>query len=399
MKVLIIGSGGREHAIYQKALESNQFNEVYVLPYNKAINNSYDIDITNNEEIIKFVKDNKIDFTITGGEATLVNGIVDDFNKEGLLIFGPTKHATKIESSKNYAKEIMKKANVKTASYHYFDNYNELINTIETLTYPIVIKEDGLRQGKGVYIVNSFNEAKDIIDGFNSIDLVIEEFLDGEEFSAFYIIENNEIYATLPIAKDYKRIYDNNLGDNTGGMGAYTTSKFDTYQESIKDNIINPVIKEMQKDNNSFTGVLYAGLINTKDGIKVIEFNARLGDPETEVIINKLDNNIVDLMYYAKTNVKQNITFNENEYLGVVLASLGYPHQYDKGYKITGLEDVKNHYYMNVTKSNDDIITNGGRVLFVYDEGKDILEARSKVYSQINKIKYDNIYYRKDIGL
>lgn len=399
MKVLILGIGGREHALYLEALKSNLFNEVFVIPYNSAINNSYDIDLNNNKDIIKFVYDNKIDFTITGGESTLINGIVDDFNKEGLLIFGPTKKAVQIESSKNYAKKIMNDAKVKTASHYYFNDYKKACDYLYSSQYPIVLKEDGLRQGKGVYIVESFDEAKKVLGSLNEIDLVIEEFLDGDEFSAFYLIENNEIYATLPIAKDYKRIYDDNLGENTGGMGAYTTSIYDKYQNKIIKEIINPVIKQMNDDNNSYTGILYAGLIKCKDDIKVIEFNARLGDPETEVIINKLNNNLIDLMYYAKINTKQDITFNEYEYLGVVIASNGYPLEYDKGFKISGLDQIDNYYYMNVVKEDNDLLTNGGRVLFVYDYGKNIEEARTKVYQKINKISFENIYYRRDIGL
>ncbi len=402
MKVLIIGSGGREHALYAKAKESKIFQNVYQIPKNDAFDNSYDVDVLDNQAIIDFVKSEDIDFTVVGGETTLINGIVDAFEKESLLIFGTNKAATRLESSKSFAKEVMQDEMVKTAKYREFTDYEEALSYMSKQSFPQVIKYDGLAAGKGVYIVSNQAETEVILKellldkAFGDDKIIVEEFLTGEELSAFYLIEENEIGAFIGIAQDYKRVFDDDQGENTGGMGAITTSKFNNYESEIEV-MVKSVLKGLKKRNICYSGVLYAGLMLCEQGMHVIEFNTRLGDPETEILVNKLKSNIIDLMYFLKTSQKFRVEFYEDEYIGVVLASEGYPRKYEKNFVIEGLDKLDKYYFMNI-KYDKNYLTNGGRVLFVYDNAKTLVEARKKVYSQIEKVTFSGLHYRKDIG-
>lgn len=409
MRVLVVGAGGRCHAILDALKKSKHNLELYCAPGNAgiaSIAHIVDIKETNVEALKGFALQNKIDLTVVGPEIALAAGIVNEFNKAGLKIFGPTKEAAQIETSKAYAKALMKKYHIPTAGYEVFSDYNQAIDYVKGHTLPIVLKYDGLAAGKGVVIATRLEEAeatlKDMLidDKFGSSSVVIEDYLEGPEFSFMCFVSGADVYP-LEVSQDHKRAYNNDLGPNTGGMGAYSGVPIisDSDKEYALKKIMEPTALALIKEGCPFKGVLYGGLMKTKDGIKVIEFNARFGDPETEVVLPKLKNDLFDVFCDIIDGNKVNLAFDPMYYLGVVLASKGYPGSYEKGYLIEGLEDVDGIvYHMGTKLEAGKYYTNGGRVLIVVAKGNTLLEAQQNANREASKIKSSNLFYRTDIG-
>lgn len=409
MRVLVVGAGGRCHAILDALKKSKHNLELYCAPGNAgiaSIAHIVDIKETNVEALKGFALQNKIDLTVVGPEIALAAGIVNEFNKAGLKIFGPTKEAAQIETSKAYAKALMKKYHIPTAGYEVFSDYNQAMDYVRGHTLPIVLKYDGLAAGKGVVIATRLEEAeatlKDMLidDKFGSSSVVIEDYLEGPEFSFMCFVSGADVYP-LEVSQDHKRAYNNDLGPNTGGMGAYSGVPIisDSDKEYALKKIMEPTALALIKEGCPFKGVLYGGLMKTKDGIKVIEFNARFGDPETEVVLPKLKNDLFDVFCDIIDGNKVKLAFDPMYYLGVVLASKGYPGSYEKGYLIEGLEDVDGIVYHMGTKLDDGkYYTNGGRVLIVVAKGNTLLEAQQNANREASKIKSSNLFYRTDIG-
>lgn len=409
MRVLVVGAGGRCHAILDALKKSKHNLELYCAPGNAgiaSIAHIVDIKETNVEALKGFALQNKIDLTVVGPEIALAAGIVNEFNKAGLKIFGPTKEAAQIETSKAYAKALMKKYHIPTAGYEVFSDYNQAIDYVRGHTLPIVLKYDGLAAGKGVVIATRLEEAeatlKDMLidDKFGSSSVVIEDYLEGPEFSFMCFVSGADVYP-LEVSQDHKRAYNNDLGPNTGGMGAYSGVPIisDSDKEYTLKKIMEPTALALIKEGCPFKGVLYGGLMKTKDGIKVIEFNARFGDPETEVVLPKLKNDLFDVFCDIIDGNKVNLAFDPMYYLGVVLASKGYPGSYEKGYLIEGLEDVDGIvYHMGTKLEAGKYYTNGGRVLIVVAKGNTLLEAQQNANREASKIKSSNLFYRTDIG-
>ncbi len=415
MKVLVIGSGGREHALCWKIAQSKLVSKIYCAPGNGGTGEiAENVNIKANEidKLLDFALNNKIDLTIVGPEDPLVLGIVDKFEENGLKIFGPNKKCSKLEGSKDFAKGFMEKYDISTAKYRTFTEYEEAINGLNEFEFPLVIKADGLCLGKGVVICNTKEEAKktlkeilkDKIFGNEGNKVVIEEFLDGIEASLLCFVTNGEIIP-LESAKDYKKIYDGDLGLNTGGVGCYSPSPL--FTEHLKENIKSDVLKKisygLEKENLDFKGILFIGFMITNGEPKVLEFNVRFGDPETEVIIPRLKSDIVDLFLKVidGTLGERDLYWDEKSCLTVVLTSKGYPVAYEKGYEISGLNNLGESIivFHNGTKYNaDKLITNGGRVLSITSLGENLASARENIYKNINKVKFDGICYRNDIG-
>lgn len=419
MKVLLIGSGGREHALALKISESKSLSILYCAPGNpgtEKIAHNINLDISDHQSIVNFSINNKIDLVIIGPEQPLVEGLSDTLRQKGIKVFGPSSNAAKIESSKSFAKNIMLNAYVATANYHEFDlsDYDLAKDFLGKIKYPIVIKADGLAAGKGVLICENILEAEralklifeEKIFGDSGNKIIVEEFLEGEEASVFAITDGED-FICLPAAQDHKRIGDGDTGKNTGGMGAYAPTPLvdDTLMKKIANDIIQPVLKQMKESGNQFIGCLYAGLMIHNGVPKVIEFNCRFGDPETQVVLPILEGDFLDLLYSAACN---NLNKTAVKYSGgcavcVVAASNGYPDHYKKGFEISGLDQKDNEiiiYHAGTKKIDNKILTNGGRVLGVtsFLNQNDLSLAKQKAYDAINKIYFDGIYYRKDIA-
>ena len=410
MKVLVIGAGGRCHAIIHALSKSKKVTKIYSAPGNAGIASlatTLNIKETEVDKLLEFALSNQIDLTIVGPEAALEKGIVDAFQAKGLKIFGPTKAAAKIETSKAYAKYIMDKYNIPTASYKTFSNYEEAVEYVKNITYPTVLKYDGLAAGKGVVIAQNYEEAKStlydmLVDAeFGTSSVVIEEYLTGPEFSFMCFVDNEKVYP-MQVSQDHKRAYDNDLGPNTGGMGAYSEVPIitDLDKAYALEYIMKPTALGLVKEGCPFKGVLYGGLMKTPNGIKVIEFNARFGDPETEVVLPKLKSDIYDVFCDIIDGNKVNLEWDTDYYLGIVMASKGYPRQYQKGYVIKNLDKVDaTVYHMGTAfNSNKEYITNGGRVLMVVGHGATLAEAKEKALAAVKQIDCENLFYRSDIG-
>lgn len=415
MNVLIIGEGGRESAILHKVHQSPKVSKIYIAPGNggtESISENIDISSDDFNKLTEFVKQKKIDLTIVGPEIPLSNGIVDHFESHGLNIFGPSKKASRIEGSKIFAKNLMKEFNIPTAKYETFSDEKSAIKYLENSSFPIVIKADGLAAGKGVYISENKNDAlqaikeimSDSIFGNSGNKVVIEEFLIGSEFSVFAFTNGKQIKALLS-ACDYKKVFDGDKGPNTGGMGSYSPApQLSPVNKSfIISKIINPTLEALRSKNSEFVGVLYCGLILTKNGIFVIEFNCRLGDPETQVVLPSLEYDIIDLIESClNKNNNKNFETNSKSAVGVVLASKGYPGKYNTGEKITISDylDKNNSYifHAGTIKSDENLLTSGGRVLTVVGTGNSINEARNLAYILCDKVSFNNKYFRKDIA-
>ena len=409
MKTLVIGSGGREHAIVEALSRSPQVDKIYCAPGNAGIANlaeCVNIGVTDIEALADFAEKEKIDMTVVGPEAALAAGVVNLFNERGLKIFGPTKEAARIESSKEYAKQVMDRFEVPTAGYRAFDNYDEAIAYVKAGKIPTVIKYDGLAAGKGVVVAMSLEEAdaalKDMLldSSFGKGRVVIEDFLEGPEFSFMCVVSGDKVYP-LELAQDHKRAFDGDKGPNTGGMGAYSPVPFigEDVKERALNEILKPVAEGLVKEGNPFTGILYGGLILTEDGPKVIEFNARFGDPETEVVLPRMKSDIYALFDAALKGEEFEIEWDKDAVLGVVLASTGYPGSYEKGAEIKGLENVDSSvYHMGTALKDGKLLTAGGRVLMVTGKGATLEDAHAAAMESLAKIECPALFHRSDIG-
>lgn len=413
MKVLVIGRGGREHAICKKVKESRQVTKVYCAPGNGGISEDAElVPISEHQfsDLISFAKENQIDLTIVGPEDPLTAGIVNEFQEAGLKIFGPKKEAAIIEGSKAFAKDLMQKYNIPTAVYQTFQDYGAAKAYIENTGAPIVIKADGLAAGKGVVVAMTEQEAlaalkEMMLDekfGEASASVVIEEFLQGEEFSLMAFVNGTDVYPMV-IAQDHKRAFDGDKGPNTGGMGAYSPVLHIPEQEVERavQEILLPTAKALVEENRSFCGVLYAGLILTDKGPKVIEFNARFGDPETQVVLSRLQSDFVSIILDLLDKKEPEIVWNNDSIVGVVLASNGYPEQYKKGVVLPELEMLSEGtsvFHAGTDKAGNQFVSNGGRVLLVACKGNSLREAIRTVYAEMDKLQSSEFFYRKDIG-
>lgn len=417
MNVLILGGGGREHAIAWKVSMSPKVDKLYCVPGNAGIEEfatCSHIPLTEHEALADFAISKGIDLTIVGPDDPLAEGVVDVFEKRGLRIFGPRKNAALIESSKVFSKNLMKKYNIPTAAYEIFDSSDDAIAYLKTCRYPIVLKADGLALGKGVLICSDFNEAaqgvKAIMEdrqfGSAGNRLVIEEFIKGPEVSVLAFCDGTNI---LPMtsAQDHKRARDNDQGPNTGGMGTFSPSPFYTEEvdEFCRKYIYQPTMDAMKAEGRDFVGILFVGLMLTQDGPKVLEYNARFGDPEAQVVLPRLKNDLIEVCEACIDGRLDQITlsFEDNAAVCVVLASDGYPLEYEKGFEIKGLDTFSNdkdyHVFHAATKKEGNrILTNGGRVLGITAIASNLKEARTKVYEAVEKIDFKNKYMRTDIG-
>lgn len=409
-KVLVLGGGGREHAIVHALSRSPQVEKIYAAPGNAGIAAMAEcvaLKETQVDELIAFARENAIDLTVVGPEAALAVGVVDAFRAAGLKIFGPTKAATQIESSKEFAKDLMKKYSIPTAAYEVFDNYESALEYVKKGTFPTVLKYDGLAAGKGVVIPETLEEADEALrdmllnDKFGHGRVVIEEFMTGPEFSFMCFVSDEKVYP-MEVAQDHKRAFDGDKGPNTGGMGAYSPLPFITKEDIdwAYDYIMCATANALIAEGCAFRGVLYGGLMKTPNGIKVIEFNARFGDPETEVVLPRLESDIYDIFCaVAEGEDVGEIKWNDKASIGIVLASKGYPEAYDKGFAIEGLNDVEGIvYHMGTAMKDGRYVTNGGRVLFVTVMADTFAEAQAKANAEVAKIKCDNLFHRSDIG-
>jgi len=412
MKVMVIGSGGREHAICWKLAQDRRIEKIFALPGNAGISSLAEcvpIKSENIDEIVNFAKEKKVDWTIVGPEMPLSMGIVDRFLEEGLSIWGPTKNLAMLEASKAFAKKIMEKAKIPTADFKIFDDFEFAKSFVEKEHYPLVIKADGLAAGKGVFIVNSQNEAVEVLGkllkegilGEAGKRVVIEKFLEGKEFSLIVAIKDGEIYV-LPPAQDYKRVGEGNTGPNTGGMGSYAPVPWinsDLIKKCLKL-IFKPLLSELEKNNLKYEGFLYGGLILVNNEPYVLEFNVRLGDPEAQVILPIIGFSLLDLKDGKNIKVYDEKEYSEKKAVCVVLASKGYPEKYEVGKEINIKETKETIIFHAGTSFRDGkLVTSGGRVLNVVGLGKSFKEAREKVYKDIQNIFFENMYYRKDIAL
>ncbi len=419
MKVLVVGSGGREHALAWKANQSANVSIVFVAPGNAgtALEENIEnvaIKVDDIPALIKFAQLEDIALTIIGPEVPLVAGIVDAFNKAGLKCFGPTAKAAQLEGSKTYCKDFMARYNIPTAEYQTFTETQAAIDYINEKGAPIVVKADGLAAGKGVIVAETKQQAIDAVNdmlsgnGFGEAGhrVVIEEFLDGEEAS-FIVIADGEKALPMATSQDHKARDNGDKGPNTGGMGAYSPAPLVTAEihQKVMDEVINPTLKGMQADGIPYTGFLYAGLMISKNGsIKVLEYNCRFGDPETQPIMMRLKSDLVDLCLAALDNNLDSLTteWDERPALGVVLAAGGYPDAYEKGKIISGLpgkDSVDSKvFHAGTAELDSNIVTTGGRVLCVCALGDDIADAQKKAYLQTSNIHWDNVFYRTDIG-
>ena len=409
MNVLVIGSGGREHAIVEALSRSPQQPKIYAAPGNAGIAQLAEcvaIKDTEVEKLVEFAKGHDIELTVVGPEAALAVGVVDRFREEGFAIFGPTKAAAEIEASKDFAKRLMVKYDVPTAGYATFSDFEEAMAYVRKGTLPTVLKYDGLAAGKGVVIATTMEEAEATLRDmlldtkFGEGRVVIEEFLTGEEFSLMCFVAGNKI-CPMPVAQDHKRAYDNDEGPNTGGMGAYTELPFITEEDHAyaMENIMQRVADAMVAEGTPFTGVLYGGLMKTPQGIKVIEYNARFGDPETEVVLPRLKSDAVEVFKAVANNEQPEAEWSEGATLGIVLASKGYPGDYAKGFAIRGTERVEAKvYHMGTANKDGELVTAGGRVMIVVASAPTLAEAQAKAREEISKIECDNLFHRTDIG-
>jgi len=420
MNILLLGSGGREHAIAWKISKSKNLNKLFIAPGNTGtslIGENINLNTANFEEIEVFIRMKKVDILIVGPENIIVKGIYDYLKPKfsELVIIAPSKEASLLEGSKKFAKAFMQRNHIPTAKYKSFQQHElkEAFSYLESMEPPYVIKADGLAGGKGVVILDTITEAKSEIKnmlerkkfGKASEQILIEEFMSGVELSVF-ILTNGLDYKLLPCAKDYKRIYEGDKGLNTGGMGAVSPVPFvnSEYINKIKETIIKPTIEGLKKENINYTGFLFFGLIDVKGTPKVIEYNVRLGDPETQVVLPRIESDLVEILKQINTNEFKscNLKIKKSYCTSVILTSKGYPEKYKTGYQISGLDsftksDLLFHAGTKINKNK--ITTNGGRVLAVSSYGEKLEESINKAYKKVNKIYFEGMYFRKDIGL
>lgn len=418
MKILVVGSGGREHALIWKLRQSPKVTDIFCAPGNGGIAeyaSCVDIAPDNIGGLLIFALDEKIDLTIVGPEAPLANGIVDAFQDKGLKIFGPSKNAAQLEGSKVFAKEFMKRHNIATSDFQSFENIQDAKDYLRKRDFPVVVKADGLAAGKGVLVCSTEKEAFDALEQIMEKRVfqqagnrvIIEDYLTGEEASIL-AISDGRTFMMLDSSQDHKRIFDNDLGPNTGGMGAYSPAPVIT-QELSKDiacNIIAPVIDGMRSEGMPFKGVLYAGLMITASGPKVLEFNVRFGDPETQAIIPRLKGDLVDIFLSSCNETLKDIpvAWDSRACVCVVMSARGYPGSYEKGKEIKGTEQFISHpdifiFHAGTTKHKQNLLTSGGRVLAITALGNGIEQAIQKAYSAVDQVCFDGCFFRRDIGI
>jgi len=417
LKVLVIGSGGREHVLVWKIAQSPKVSQIYCAPGNAGTSKlaqCINIDADSIEKLIDFAQKEKIDLTVVGPELPLSKGIVNEFNRWGLKIFGPNREATEIESSKVFSKYLMKKYNIPTANYEVFQNSEKAFNYIKQQTFPLVIKADGLAAGKGVFIVKNLVQARDALNalmeeknfGEAGRQVVIEEFLEGEEVSILAFCDGKTVVPMVS-SQDHKKIFNNDQGPNTGGMGAYSPVPFypDELEKRVLEEILKPTIKGLRSEGREYKGVIYAGLILTEEGPKVLEFNARFGDPETQVVLPRLKTDLVGILNAVIEGSlhKINIEWKNNAAVCVVMASGGYPGKYQKGKVISGLERLEKMkdviaFHAGTKLQYGKIVTSGGRVLGITACDESISKAKERAYKGVNEIYFEDMYYRKDIA-
>jgi len=412
MKILIIGSGGREHAIAWKIGKNPLVEKIFCAPGNGCTaleHKCENINISSDEELLEFALKNNVDLTIVGPEVPLMDGIVDLFKDKGLNIFGPDKKAALLEGIKSFAKDFMKKYNIKTAAYEVFEEEGKALEYLKNSEHPVVIKADGLAAGKGVVISNSFEESKNTLEEFMTKDkfngagkrVVIEEFLEGPEASILSITDGETIIPFIS-SKDHKQIYDGGLGSNTGGMGVISPNPYCT-EEVLKDfdkNILKPTLKGLQEENLKFSGIIFFGIMITKKGPYLLEYNLRMGDPETEAVLPLMESDLLDLILISinKELKNANIKWKKAYSTCVIAASKGYPGNYEKGFSINGIEGLEGIFGAGVKLENNKLLTNGGRVLCTQALGETLEESIKKAYDKMKRIDFEGIYYRKDIG-
>ncbi|WP_158734630.1 phosphoribosylamine--glycine ligase [Alteribacillus sp. YIM 98480] len=410
MKVLVIGSGGREHVIAKKLAESPKVEQVYAAPGNPGMQNAaecIDIKEEDHEGLIRFVKEKKVAFTVVGPEAPLLAGVVNHFEEAGLKVFGPTQEAALIEGSKSYAKSLMHRHQIPTGSYEVFSDYDEAAAYIEEKGVPIVIKADGLAAGKGVTVAFSKQEAlaalSDILEdnkfGDAGSEVVLEEYLDGEELSLMAFVHGETVIPMVG-AQDHKRAYNGDQGPNTGGMGAYSpVPQFtsDDIDRAVRE-VLQPAASGLVKEGRSFTGILYAGLMMTENGPKVIEFNARFGDPEAQVVLPRLKSDLSSVILVLLNGGVPELEWSDDAVLGVVAASKGYPGSYEKYKPLNSLPSSEHLYFAGVEKEGDQLLTAGGRVLLIAEKASKLKQARDTVYQKLEKLDTEHLFYRTDIG-
>ena len=418
MKVLVIGGGRREHAIIWKLAQSKNVSKIYCAPGNGGIADLAEcvpIDVMDFEKLTKFAKENNIDLTVVAPDDPLAAGAVDAFEANGLRAFGPNKAAAIIEGSKSFSKDLMKKYNIPTADYEVFENSTDAINYIKANNkFPVVVKADGLALGKGVIIAKTFEEAEnavhDILDdkifGSAGAKVVVEDFLTGPEISVLAFTDGKTMKPMVS-AQDHKRAFDNDEGPNTGGMGTFSPSRVytDEVAEECMEKIFIPTMNAMNAENRTFKGVLYFGLMKTVDGVKVIEYNCRFGDPETQVVLPRLKSDLCEI-FNAVIDQRLDeidIEWNDDACVCVVMASGGYPKNYEKGYKIDGIKQAESLgalvFHAGTKRSDNDILTNGGRVLGVTALGDNLEDAIQKAYKYVDLVNFENAHFRKDIGI
>ncbi|MBU3874607.1 phosphoribosylamine--glycine ligase [Faecalicatena sp. AGMB00832] len=417
MKVLIVGSGGREHAIAESAAKSNKVEKMYCAPGNAGIAEyaeCVDIGAMEFEKLVTFAKEKEIDLVIVGMDDPLVGGLVDEMEAAGIRTFGPRKNAAILEGSKAFSKDLMKKYNIPTAGYENFTDPEAALAYLETAKFPIVLKADGLALGKGVLICNTLEEAKEgvktiMLDkkfGSAGNEMVIEEFMTGREVSVLSFVDGKTI-KTMTSAQDHKRAGDGDTGLNTGGMGTFSPSPFYTneVEEFCNKYVYQATVDAMASEGREFKGIIFFGLMLTEEGPKVLEYNARFGDPEAQVVLPRMKNDLIEVVEACidGTLDQVDLQFEDNAAVCVVLASEGYPVKYEKGFPISGLEEFKKHegyycFHAGTKFDGDQIVTNGGRVLGVTAKGKDLKEARANAYAATEWVKFENKYMRHDIG-
>ena len=417
MKVLIVGGGGREHAIAYCVAKSSKVEKMYCAPGNAGIAELAEcvpIGAMEFDKLVTFAKEKAIDLAIVGMDDPLVGGLIDEFEKAGIRAFGPRKNAAILEGSKAFSKDLMKKYDIPTAAYENFDNADEALAYLETAKFPIVLKADGLALGKGVLICNTLEEAKagvkeimlDKKFGASGNTMVVEEFMTGREVSVLSFVDGKTI-KTMTSAQDHKRAKDGDQGLNTGGMGTFSPSPFYTKEvdEFCRKYVYQKTVDAMAAEGREFKGIIFFGLMLTEDGPKVLEYNARFGDPEAQVVLPRMKNDLIDVIEACidGTLDQEDLQFEDNAAVCVVLASDGYPVAYEKGLPITGLDEFKKHegyycFHAGTKFDGDQIVTNGGRVLGVTAKGATLKEARANAYKATEWVKFDNKYMRHDIG-
>lgn len=412
MKVLVIGSGGREHAICWKIAQNPRVDRVFCAPGNGGIeieDKCSNLNITDIDELRDFASEEKVALTVVGPEVPLTEGIVDKFKEKGLSIFGPSSKAALLEGSKIYSKNFMRKYGIKTAEYADFDDIDKALEYIENCSYPVVVKADGLAAGKGVSICENYGEAKTALENFMIKDVfkgagkkvIVEEFLQGVEASILTVTDGNTIIPFIS-SKDHKQIYDGGRGPNTGGMGAIAPNPYCSEEvlEDFEKNIMLPTLKGIQKENLDYTGIIFFGIMITKKGVYLLEYNVRMGDPETQAVLPLMKSDFVDLIQAAVSKKLSDfkLEWKEGACCCVVAASKGYPAKYETGFEINGFKKENNIFAAGVKKEDGVFKTSGGRVLVTYGIGASLEDAVEYAYENLKKVSFNGMYFRKDIG-